>query len=81
MPKPAVPSRQKNTDGQPTAPRTNASANTGTNDDPDAPLDKSYIMYKALCKEMSESVMRCINERFDAFETKFHALAASQAEL
>lgn len=38
-------------------------------------------MCKELCKEMSESVLRCINERFNAFEAKFQSLAASQAEL
>lgn len=30
---------------------------------------------------MSESVLRCINEHFDAFEAKFQSLATSQAEL
>lgn len=82
MPKPAIPSRHKNTDVQTATPRASASASIGTdNDSPDAPPDKTYTMCKALCKEMSESVLRCINERFDAFETKFHALAGSQAEL
>ncbi len=47
----------------------------------DMPPDKTYDMCKELCKEMSESVLRCINERFDAFEAKFQSLAASQAEL
>ena len=32
------------------------------------PPDKTYDMCKALCKEVSESVLDCINERFDAFE-------------
>lgn len=43
--------------------------------------DQTYAMCKEICKEVSESVLRCINEWFDAFEAKFNALAASQAEL
>ena len=45
------------------------------------PPDKTYDMCKELCKEVSESVLPCINERFDAFEAKFQSLAALQAEL
>lgn len=44
---------------------------------PDAPPDQTF----AICKEMPESILRCINERFGAFEAKFNVLAASQAEL
>ncbi|CAB1443944.1 unnamed protein product [Pleuronectes platessa] len=81
MPKPSIPSRPKTTEGQTAVTRASASANIETDKDspiqPDAPPDKTYAMFK----EMSESVLRCINERFDAFETKFNALAASQSEL
>lgn len=38
-------------------------------------------MCKELCKEVSESALHCINERFDAFEAKSQSLAALQAEL
>ena len=47
----------------------------------DMPPDKTYDMCKALCKKVSESVLRCMNECFDAFEAKFQSPAASQVEL
>lgn len=83
MPKPSIPSRPKTTEGQTAATRASASASANIETDKDSPIqpdatpDKTY----AMCKEMSESVLRCINERFDAFQTKFHALAASPVEL
>ena len=87
MPKPNTSSKAKTTDSQPTgASRANAiSCNVShASDSPtklNAPPDKTYDMCKELCKDVSESVLRCINERFDAFEAKFQSLSAMQADL
>ncbi|XP_072097787.1 uncharacterized protein [Mobula birostris] len=43
--------------------------------------DKTYAMCKEIGQEISESVLRGINGRFDVFETKFQTLVASQADL
>lgn len=85
MPKPSVSSKAKSTDSQATGTRASTIYSHGpVSDSPtklDVPPDKTYDMCKELCKEVSESVLRCINEHFDAFEAKFQSLAASQVEL
>lgn len=85
MPKPSVSSKAKSTDSQANGARASTIDSRGpVSDSPtklDMPPDKTYDMCKELCKEVSESVLHCINERFDAFEAKFQSLAASQAEL
>lgn len=85
MPKPSTSSKTKSTDSQATGTRASTiGSHNHANDSltkPEGSSDQTYAMCKEICKEMSESILRCINERFDAFEAKFHALAASQAEL
>lgn len=85
MPKPNISGKAKTTESQATGARPGTTSGCSpTNEsptEPNMPPDKTYDMCKALCKEVSESVLRCINERFDAFEAKFQSLAASQAEL
>lgn len=83
MPKPNTSSKVKTADSQTAGAKASTVAGY-SGDSPaksDMPPDKTYDMCKALCKEMSESILRCINDRFDTFETKFQLLSASQAEL
>lgn len=85
MPRPGTSSKVKSADSQATGAKASTIGSCSpVNDSPtkyDGPSDETYAMCKEICKEVSESVLRCINEWFDAFEAKFNALAASQAEL
>lgn len=43
--------------------------------------DKTYAICKEMCKEMSVSILGKIDERFDAFDTRFETLLSEQANL
>lgn len=77
MPKPST-SKVKNADDQVTA--ATAKANSSP-DKADKLPDTAYAMCKEICKEMSESILRGVNARFDAFELNFQKLVTSQSEL
>lgn len=77
MPKPSA-SKVKNADDQVTA--ATAKANSSPDKAEKLP-DTAYAMCKEICKEMSESILRGVNTRFDAFELNFQKLVTSQSEL
>lgn len=82
MPKPNISSKAKSIYSQ--AGASTIGSYSPASDSPnslDMPPDETYDMCKELCNEVSESVLCCINECFDAFEAKVQLLAASQAEL
>lgn len=43
--------------------------------------DKTYAICKEMCKEMSMSILGKIDERFDAFDTRFETLLSEQANM
>ena len=73
MPKPNVSSKDKSIDSQATGARASTIDSCGPVSDSstklDMPLDKTYDMCKELYKEVSESVLHCINERFEVSVT------------
>lgn len=57
----------------------NAKANAGS---PEAlSEDNTYAVCKEMCQEISSSILEKIDQRFDAFETRFQSLYSEQSEL
>lgn len=79
MPKPQVSSKARSTDA------TGASANAKDGPAnppaiPEKPPDNEYAMCKELCQQMSDSILRVINERFNVFHTSLQTLVTTQAD-
>ncbi|CAL9693764.1 unnamed protein product [Knipowitschia caucasica] len=64
-----------------------ANANAGRQNEPaqtpnaNPGEDKTYAVCREMCKEMSMSILGKIDERFDAFDTRFETLLSEQANL